>query len=64
MQYYQIGYRTQNPPEFIKALTGTRLARMFVNAGGNICIEWVTAISDGSYATGNYWFDIALDFEL
>lgn len=29
-----------------------------------MCIEWVTVIANGEYATGNYWFDIAIDYEL
>lgn len=58
------GFRPNNTIYWIKACQGARIDRMYVNSFGNICLEWCYVISDGASATGSYWFDIAIDFEL
>ena len=58
------GFRPLRSIYKICAMQGTRLARLYLQNNGNIFIEWVAVIADGSSATGTYWFDISFTFDL
>ena len=57
------GYRPANGNcYFLQVRGGQNVARVFIKTSGEIYIEWVKSLSDGSNNTGSGWFDLNMDF--
>ena len=53
-------YRPETTHYWLSPLTGSRIARCIISSGGDIVIEWIKNISDGSDYTGNVsWIDMS-----
>ena len=46
-------YRPETTHYWLSPLTGFRIARCIIGSGGDLVIEWIKNISDGSDYTGN-----------
>ncbi len=58
-----LGYGVKNNNQyFIKACSGSRVARLYVNTGGGLYLEWVLNVSNGSKYTSSLWVDCNIDF--
>lgn len=57
------GYRPSTRKYVMNAMTGARLARVFIDTNGNLTLEWTRNMSDGSAISGALtWVDIAVDY--
>jgi hypothetical protein len=56
------GYRPIANAYKLVPVGGMRVARLYVNAGGNFFVEWAIEIDDGSRYTTENWIDCAFDF--
>lgn len=57
------GYRPNFNCYALRPLTGVNIARIFVNTAGNLYLEWVRKIADGTAVTTELsWIDINIDF--
>lgn len=55
-----IAYRPETTHYWLSPLTGSRIARCIIGSGGDLVIEWIKNISDGSDYTGNVsWIDMS-----
>ena len=58
-----IGYRPQLNHYTLVPLTSSNIARIFISAAGNVYLEWVRTIANGSSVTSSLsWLAIDLDF--
>jgi len=56
-------YRPETTHYWLSPLTGFRIARCIIGSGGDLVIEWIKNISDGSDYTGNVsWIDMSGTF--
>lgn len=56
-------YRPETTHYWLSPLTGSRIARCIIGSGGDLVIEWIKNISDGSDYTGNVsWIDMSGTF--
>ena len=57
------GYRpSEGNRYFLKACSGGRVARFYVNSVGQLILEWVRNLSDGDKYTTSLWIDCNIDF--
>ena len=58
-----VAYRPETTHYWLSPLTGSRIARCIIGSGGDLVIEWIKNISDGSDYTGNVsWIDMSGTF--
>ena len=58
-----VAYRPETTHYWLSPLTGSRIARCIIGSGGDLAIEWIKNISDGSDYTGNVsWIDMSGTF--
>lgn len=56
-------YRPTTNTSFFMQVNGTKIARGYVNTSGNIILEWIVNISDGSYyETQVSWLYFNVDY--
>lgn len=57
------GFRPLSNTYVLNACSGANIARVYVQPNGNMAVEWIKKISDGSDRTGDMsWLQINLDF--
>ena len=57
------GYRPANGNcYFLQVRGGQNASRLFIKTTGEMYIEWVKSLSDGSNNTGSGWLDLNMDF--
>jgi hypothetical protein len=59
------GYRPKNRVRCVNTASGKRISRWYINTAGNVTLEWIMNIADGSYATGEIsWVSINVSFPI
>lgn len=56
------GYRPSSVIHVLQSVSGKRIARINVDTAGNMKLEWVVNLSDGSNSTTKTWMSVKMDY--
>lgn len=56
------GYRPSSVIHVLQSVSGKRIARINVDTAGNMKLEWVVNLSDGSNSTAKTWMSVKMDY--